>query len=1083
MSGPKTVLEGYEVVCVHKTTAYAHWIILYEGALYWWDVDTQISGTGPDDAHKISDTIQLKAHTNYTTFGNTIIVHTFGDEKYSEENYVFLWKSAAGGSSSYITIANSIPEIDAHFALKGDIVQRYNGDIKVKFDAQASSGSTAYTRKICDIQRSSAVKQKFYSSEWGGKTDGHFYDFTYPTGSGMTALTSGKQYQIDFKYEDAARVAYGNDKLFGAPGGIFLYKKTEVGGVVKREIYDVNWKNFFRREGQYVYFTADRNDYAGLCIARWGKDFTLIEGENEASDQDYTFHNDKDNYDALYGAFNSFVNDVTHETGQFAFPFFARYGLMSHDGSIINMSCPCLMVPNSGNVPIGQFLRSTNNEGLANVEEPLTMWMYTGKLRILINKAKIQELKTKWSGIVDGISIFISQPLYTYDQGAEYNKNKTGITVINPKAAQDERVNPFEELKSVKCFDYEGLQDIYTLINQTDGTAFSGNYSFVRAKGFSDSDYIEKITSSGSFYEAKHIRLDEIEQQEDDGRSFYEIPIDIPADVMRNIVTRESVGDGINSRHTNVKSRYGFDYNSRLHKYNSTEELFSGFPVSMMSGLCEDKYPAYTESISAMVYLMTDEGEKTVSIYEKHPEYEDANQSPIVGTPFVTASNWLYYPDSRAYKIEIRYCEGGGPFLKIVLNLKKHDFLDGAYWFGGFSTVMDFTPSEDYAELEPFQKTTANLASTNKLHVSIVNSPFAFPLTGITTFGHGEILGVNVAVKQLTEGGFGDDPLYVFTTDEGVWALRPTEEGVYEKNQPASREIATSHDGIVSLDDSVAFITERGIKMISGSTVKSLTDKLDMNVIPFGHMSQLVTFLGKQFNAEFIKASLACDVNDIPTGDYDENLYYQFIEGARLLYDYNNKRLYVFNTDTEVRNGVVTRKYPFNMVLSLSTFLWAIDTYPLDSAINSYPEAYAMFGGNLVEVGAYKGLYEVVAGENFIYDIPWLALTRPIKFEAPDMYKTIDSLMLRGHFKTEPARRGPMSPTPVVHYPSLALYGSNDLYNWHVVSSGTKNKIVNYSGTPYRYYRVLAFGRMLPKMHTVSWLEADVNVRLNNKLR
>lgn len=69
-----------------------------------------------------------------------------------------------------------------------------------------------------------------------------------------------------------------------------------------------------------------------------------------------------------------------------------------------------------------------------------------------------------------------------------------------------------------------------------------------------------------------------------------------------------------------------------------------------------------------------------------------------------------------------------------------------------------------------------------------------------------------------------------------------------------------------------------------------------------------------------------------------------------------------------------------------------------------------------------------------------LLVTRPLKLETPDVLKTIDTIIQRGHF-----RKG--------HVQS-ALYGSRDLYNWHLVWSSKDHYLRGFRGTPYKYFRI-----------------------------
>ena len=102
----------------------------------------------------------------------------------------------------------------------------------------------------------------------------------------------------------------------------------------------------------------------------------------------------------------------------------------------------------------------------------------------------------------------------------------------------------------------------------------------------------------------------------------------------------------------------------------------------------------------------------------------------------------------------------------------------------------------------------------------------------------------------------------------------------------------------------------------------------------------------------------------------------------------------------------------------------------IEAGINSYPEALAVdHDGALLNFSAMEG--EATKG---------LFVTRPLKLETPDVLKTMDTVIQRGHFQ-----KG--------HVQSV-LYGSRDLFNWHLVWSSKDHYLRGFRGTPYKYFRI-----------------------------
>ena len=128
------------------------------------------------------------------------------------------------------------------------------------------------------------------------------------------------------------------------------------------------------------------------------------------------------------------------------------------------------------------------------------------------------------------------------------------------------------------------------------------------------------------------------------------------------------------------------------------------------------------------------------------------------------------------------------------------------------------------------------------------------------------------------------------------------------------------------------------------------------------------------------------------------------------------------------------------------------------NVINSYPEALAVdTGGNLVDFS--QASEERQTG---------LLITRPLKFGASDVLKTIDTLIQRGVF-----RKG--------HVKS-ALYGSRDLFNWHLVNSSVSHQIINRRGTPYKYFRVALVCDLDPD-ENVCGCTVQFSPRMTNRIR
>ena len=101
-------------------------------------------------------------------------------------------------------------------------------------------------------------------------------------------------------------------------------------------------------------------------------------------------------------------------------------------------------------------------------------------------------------------------------------------------------------------------------------------------------------------------------------------------------------------------------------------------------------------------------------------------------------------------------------------------------------------------------------------------------------------------------------------------------------------------------------------------------------------------------------------------------------------------------------------------------------------------------------------------------NITSLVVTRPFKMDEPDVFKTIDTIIQRGYFKSG--------------HVVQVLYGSNDLFNWHTVWSSTDKYMRGFRGTPYKAFRI-ALICTLDKSESLLGFSVQFNPRMLNRLR
>jgi hypothetical protein len=279
------------------------------------------------------------------------------------------------------------------------------------------------------------------------------------------------------------------------------------------------------------------------------------------------------------------------------------------------------------------------------------------------------------------------------------------------------------------------------------------------------------------------------------------------------------------------------------------------------------------------------------------------------------------FPDSRAYKMIVKATTqesgvNGKTEVKYgEFDMLPHPYLDCAYYYGGIENELVNLCSENMVEDYPAHKVDD---LDNKLAVSETDKPFYFPTDSRYTF-QSKIIGVAVANTALSQGQFGQFPLYVFTED-GIWAMETAADGSFISQKPLSREVCINPDSICSIDNAVVFVTSKAVMMIQGSQV--------MNISPYMN--------GKHYKPNdsalnLIRNQEGFDTLIDPISDDDP--FMSFMKDAKVAYDYTGQRLVFISPSND----------GFQYAYKIDTQTWhkvAFGGLDLIAPLNSYPECF-----------------------------------------------------------------------------------------------------------------------------------------------
>lgn len=492
-----------------------------------------------------------------------------------------------------------------------------------------------------------------------------------------------------------------------------------------------------------------------------------------------------------------------------------------------------------------------------------------------------------------------------------------------------------------------------------------------------------------------------------------------------------------NLNRSDLGGKCAITYNNRLHVGNVKE----GYNIDLISNI--------TPKLSNLPNDAQLNTEGIVRVRASNKEFwckvDDlgARLYYFVCVPILNVSEITFYKKT-----------GTSVFEKTTVNLHSSETTAFSFYVAGegkenvpqfalpWETSSEYEWNNIVSKYENYKTNTNALPYSSVVKVSEAENPLIFPAKNSVQVGSSIINALAANTRPISEGQFGDAPLYAFT-DEGVWVLMLGEEGTYIARQPANRDICSNPKGILQIDDAVLFTTERGIMMQRGRESECITDVLDD--YPFDFLS---IYSHSTKDKTYPNKLLA--LGNIPESDVKYVRFRKYLEEADMIYDYYDSRIIVFNPN-----------YTYAYVYSLKSKMWGTMHNVFNKRVNIYPESYATN-----KAGKILDVYVKKPTEN----IPFFLCSRPLTL-GQDAYKTMFDCITRGYFSSVQAGKC-----------GTVLFGSNDLTNWYYVGSSANIFLRNLVGSPYKYFRLALIGSLEPK-ESISALSTEFQPRLQNKLR
>lgn len=563
----------------------------------------------------------------------------------------------------------------------------------------------------------------------------------------------------------------------------------------------------------------------------------------------------------------------------------------------------------------------------------------------------------------------------------------------------------------IKSVDIFISPSIYT-VNE-DGTIESmtnnkdGYYNFsVNLPMIEYDKKIQSIKDTSNFYLVKSIELSSgVNTYSNNELTFAE-------GILDNISAQEELPDDYDS-HAKLIPGTSYVYNGKLHIANLKKKLFNGFPnfVRIISGI-DTTGSIKATAINIAVYIQTDSGPSVV-IYSK-------NFSTVTD---IRINPFLYYPDSRAYKLIIKITNGSNVKYQ-EFALTAHEFLNGSYYLGYSLSYTNFTGGNSST---PMNESNSIEYLINKMYVSELYNPFSFPLNTIYTISNDEIIGMVSATQALSQGQFGEFPLYIFTR-EGIWAMQQGA-SAYSSQHPVTRDVCNNSRTITPIDNAIVFSSDKGILVLNGSEVKCISEELDgINKIPI-KVKQSLTGI----------SNLIDSIDNVTFKDYSKT--------ANIGYDYNHSLLYIISSG-----------YRYGYVYNIKSGMWSKIYGEYSDFINAYPELLCQSGNNLYSFSSILNPDELDKSEILI-------ITRPIKFGSSQLKKLNQLICSQSSIDDK----------------KILLFGSRDGSIYNLLGTSMNGRM-HIFGSSYKYF-ILSVSGSMKYTSSIFGFSVDISPSMGNKLR
>lgn len=660
--------------------------------------------------------------------------------------------------------------------------------------------------------------------------------------------------------------------------------------------------------------------------------------------------------------------------------YVVRYALRLYDNSYILHSAPIFLYPLITN-PYTSVLAYDGDRFLADKS--------SASARVYYVKADFDLSMLKdWSDIVTGVDVFISQELGAVSE--DFRKIEDAITSINP---------PVHGIPYTR----KNVSPLVTDVQKV----------------------IEQVEQVDNFYLICSLPNDGVVSMNFPTKSI---------GTMQNIVHQPTLGID-NFSHHFVTASCSYMYNQRLHIANINTYFFKGFDFR---GITPDNPSLNIRPETFMLLVDRPDPERPEPATGKTAERayiqvflntgnDDAYViSRVEDVKYIRINALFGYPDPRAYKAVITLTDRNDVMREqVTLALKIHPGLNVAYYLD--ASLKEITLLATEARRFEYADEVHQVNEENKIKVSGLQNPFVFENENTYVAGNGTITGMAANSCPVSEGQFGQFPLYVFS-DKGIYIFEVgTGSMVYSNIAPVSDEIALP-GSIQPVTGAVFFLTPRGAFCISGSSPTPLSALINADGIEqnMEHWSEIEGVVFPEQGLPEIEPFLAF----IRSGGI--TIHFNYLENEVILSGDGYAYVYNFNSQS-----------------------WHTTTHTFHPVGNCFPHLYGIVDRQVLNVS-----------DEVVSPAPVILMSRPLKFGSQE-FKSMHRMMLRGYLNN-PGTLG------------LFTFSGNDAINFRLKTNQRivpgKHRDVDtglISLNKYRYFAFLLIG-FLDKDSRIDFVSSTV---------